>query len=123
MFTKTSAAHQVAHIVFDDTIDIAHHVRTAAYQSNDSGPGYLARHTLDDGTRFGIDDRDFNGLAHIDVAMSKPGAPTWYPAVLPAYDDATRADAARVLVELVRAVLDTVTDDVEFDDEHGDGDE
>lgn len=35
MFTKTSAAHQVAYLVFDDNDDIGQHVRTAAYRSND----------------------------------------------------------------------------------------
>ena len=116
MFTDTSAAHQVAYLVFDDNADIDRHVRTCTYRS-DFGSKCYAGYTLDDGTRVGIDDRDFNGTAHISVTMSNFGAPAWYHAVLPAYDDSTRAAAARVLTEMVRAALDTGADDIEFDDD------
>lgn len=119
MFTKTSAAHQVAYLVFDDNADIGQHVCTAAYRS-DLGPKCYAGYMLDDGTRVGIDDRDFNGLAHVSVTVSNPGAPAWYHAVLPAYDTATRAAAARVLTEMAHAALDTGTDDIEFDDDEYD---
>lgn len=119
MFTDTSAAHQVAYLVFDDNTDIDRHVRTCTYRS-DFGSKCYAGYTLDDGTRVGIDDRDFNGLAHISVTMSNFGAPAWYHAVLPAYDDSTRAAAARVLTEMALAALDTGTDDIEFDDDYDD---
>lgn len=52
--------------------------------------------------------------------MSTPVAPAWYHAVLPAYDTGTRASTSRVLTEMARAVLDTGTDDIEFDDEYDD---
>lgn len=120
MFTNTSAAHQVAYLVFDDNADIGQHVRTAAYRSNDLGPKCHAAYTLDDGTKVGIDDQDVNGSAHVSVTMSTPVAPAWYHAVLPAYDDATRAAAVRVITEMAHAALDTGTDDIEFDDDYDD---
>ena len=117
MFIDTSAAHQVSYLVFDDIADIDRHVRTCTYRSHDFGPECHAGITLDDGTKVGIDDETINDHAHVRVTMSNSGAPAWYHAVLPAYDDSTRAAAARVLTEMVRAALDTGTDDIEFDDD------
>lgn len=118
MFTDNSPTHKVSYLVFDDNDDIAQHVRTATFRPHDFGPGCHAGFALDDGTKVGIDDEPINGRAHVRVTMSNSGAPAWYHAVLPAYDDATRAAAARVLTEMALAALDTGTDDIEFDDEY-----
>lgn len=123
MFNNTSAAHQVSYLVFDGNADIDRHVRTCTYRSHDVRPECYAGITLDNDTKVEIDDQDVNGHAHISVTMSIADSPAWYHAVLPAYDDTARATAARVLVELIRSVLDTNIDDIEYDDEYDDDDE
>ena len=126
MFNNTSAAHQVSYLVFDGNADIDRHVRVCTYRSHDVRPECYAGITLDNDTKVEIDDQDVNGHAHISVTMSIADSPAWYHAVLPAYDDTARATAARVLVELIRSVLDSDIDDIddiddiEYDDEYDD---